>query len=78
MKNMGLCPSMYCRIHQSKIKKGLNFVLCIQCEINKAKNYSFTLLAKVWVCGKPSKDFLCYLLLLLQGESIQTSYYLSK
>ena len=25
---------------------GLNFVKCTQCEINKAKDYSFTLLAK--------------------------------
>ena len=24
-----------------------NFVLCIECEINKAKDYTFTLLAKV-------------------------------
>ena len=25
---------------------GLNFVICIQCEINKGKDYTFTLLAK--------------------------------
>ena len=28
------------------VKKGLNFVICIQCKINKAKDYTFTLLAK--------------------------------
>ena len=26
---------------------GLNFVICIKCEMNKAKDYTFTLLAKV-------------------------------
>ena len=31
-------------------KKRLNFVICIQCEINKAKDYSFTLLPKTVNC----------------------------